>query len=260
MRATSRADAFMRLLAASLAIVLVSAPLFADQVIMKSGKIYKGRIMGETNKSLLISDPTPRFLPMSEIMTIVRESPPPDVKEVPKRYVSVEAGLGPLFFLSRNLGLNVAPQLHFGGGFRLHPLVQVDGDADWMPAASGDLAIFNGQTLRSYESLSALSGGFGLRVFPFGLRYWSIEPYVQAGYQWTRLAAKGSGGDALKGSLWRCAVGIEGPLSRKLFWDMRLVYSRVRLGEVHFLADDADLNDKIKNDSLGLRLGIARHF
>src|SRR5262249_18141912 len=70
----------------------------ADKVIMKDGKIYEGRIMGENSRSLLISnmplDPKPHFIEMKDVLTIVRESHPPETISLDtQRFVSVHAGI-----------------------------------------------------------------------------------------------------------------------------------------------------------------------
>ena len=62
------------------ALFTMAGSAFADKIIMKDGKIYEGHIMGETQTSVLISnpprDPKPRFVELRDIMTIVRESRP----------------------------------------------------------------------------------------------------------------------------------------------------------------------------------------
>jgi hypothetical protein len=243
----------------ALLIVLFALPAFADQVIMKNGKIYKGRIMGETTKSLLISTPTPHFLPMSDIMTIVRESRLSETRPDPKRYVNVEAGLGAVIFAERELEASPAAQVHLGGGFRVHPLVQADAELNVLPAVSGRLDISNGQTVRNYSRFASYSMGFALRGYPLGMKDTLIEPYVIAGYQWARFAPKGAE-DVLKGSQWSGGVGLQGPLSKKVFWDVRVSYARVRYGEARFLGDEAELRTDVPNDQVTLQTGLAYHF
>jgi hypothetical protein len=234
----------------------------ADKIIMKDGKIYDGRIMGETQRSILIStaqEPHPRFLRMNDVMTIVREShaPPPDHE--PKRYVMVETLVGAAAFTSRALEMPPAPMLHFGGGFRLYPLVELDADLDWMPAASGRLSITDGTNLRGYDHFWGYSGGFGARVFPFASKDWKTEPYALVGYQWTRLLPKASD-DYLKGSLWKIGVGAQRPWIGALYLDARIVYQRVRYDSLAFLSNTGTLVSSIANDQILLLTGVSYHF
>jgi hypothetical protein len=207
------------------ALFLLPSFLRADQVIMKSGKIYKGRIMGETNRMLLFRDTReaePRFLAVPDILTIVRESRPAARTVEPKRYVVGELGISGAFFTARRLASAPGGALHLGGGFRLHPLVEVDGDLDWFPSLSGGLGITDGARFRGYERFWAYDGGFFARVFPTGLRDWRTEPYLLAGYQWSHWVPKESG-DSLKGNVWRFGGGVQRPLWGALFWDARIL-------------------------------------
>src|SRR2546430_6907353 len=97
-----------------------------DKVIMKSGKIYEGRIRGETHQSILISnpplDPTPRFLELRDILTIVHDTHPEPSPTEQGRYFMIETGLRGSVFSADTLTLHPAPALQVGGGLRIHPL------------------------------------------------------------------------------------------------------------------------------------------
>ena len=234
----------------------------ADKVIMKDGKVYTGHIMGETNRSLLISNPTeahPHFVQLQDVLTIVREDHAPPPSTEPQRYASVEAGLGGSFFTSRELALSPAPLLHAAGGLRLHPLIEVGADLDWMPAASGSLAISDGMHLRGYEHFWGYGGGFWGRIFPFAAKHWLIEPFVLGGFQWMRLEANGSE-DYLKGHLWRLGVGGQRVLHGGLYGYAQCLYRRTRYDAVKFLSNTGDLQSAIANDDVTLSLGLSYHL
>jgi hypothetical protein len=147
-----------------------AARCFADKVIMKDGKIYQGRIMGETQDSVLISnapyDPKPRFIEIKDVLTIVRESGKDPHSIESDRYAVVEALLSGQVFSSNTLTLNPAAGLHVGGGFRLHPLVEIGAIVDWVPDMSGQVAITDGTNLRGYEHFYSYGGGFTVKFFP----------------------------------------------------------------------------------------------
>src|SRR5262245_16468338 len=78
---------------------------WADKVIMNDGKIYQGHIMGETSRSVLISnpplDPKPRFLELKDVLTIVRESRPPEKPTFEDgRFASANVGISGQMFSS----------------------------------------------------------------------------------------------------------------------------------------------------------------
>src|SRR5579871_5421 len=116
---------------------------WTDKIIMKDGKIYQGHIMGETSRSLLISnpplDPKPRFVELKDVMTIVRESRPAE-KPSPEegRFATVSVGLTGQVYSSSLFSFSPAPGLYFGGGFRMHPAIEIGGEFNFIPNLSGN--------------------------------------------------------------------------------------------------------------------------
>ncbi|MCY0725492.1 hypothetical protein OVW19_27515, partial [Klebsiella pneumoniae] len=94
--------------------------------------------------------------------------------------VTFETRLGGRGFSSNELSLKPAPSLYFGMGFRVHPLVEINGGLDWMPSLSAkdDFAVSNGTTTRRYESFWQYNAGFSLRLYPFYKKTWKTEPYI----------------------------------------------------------------------------------
>src|SRR5947199_3091275 len=105
----------MRKLLTSLVILCAYAQIGrADKVIMKDGKIYQGHIMGETQDSILISnpplDPKPRFIETRDIMTIVRESRPAEKPSLEEgRFASVNFGITGQVYSSDTFSFSPAP-------------------------------------------------------------------------------------------------------------------------------------------------------
>src|SRR6266404_3335439 len=109
--------------------VIPARGVLADKIIMKDGKIYQGHIMGETQRSVLISnpplDPYPRFVDLKDVLTIVRESRPEE-KPSPEegRFATANIGVTGQVYSSSVFSFTPAPGLYVGGGFRMHPLVE----------------------------------------------------------------------------------------------------------------------------------------
>src|SRR5450755_3091316 len=106
---------------------------WADKIIMRDGKIYQGHIMGETSRSLLISnpplDPKPRFLELKDVLTIVRESRPAEKTTLEEsRFASAAIGISGNVYSSKIFSFSPAPGLYFGGSFRIHPAVELGGE------------------------------------------------------------------------------------------------------------------------------------
>jgi hypothetical protein len=245
-------------------VVAVSAAAMADKVIMKDGKIYEGRIMGETSRSLLISnaplDPKPRFVELKDVMTIVRESRPPDAPSPETgRFASLFALLTGSVFTSSTFSLSPAPGLELGGAFRVHPALELSGAFDWNPTLSGEVAVTDGQNTRGYEKFFAYGGGFSLKIFPlFRFRGWRAEPYLTTGYHWSRLVPKASD-DAFKGSALRGGAGMQIRWWRPLYWDLAVLYQHTRYDRVKFLAGEGDISD-VRNDSVTFSAGLSYRF
>jgi hypothetical protein len=251
-----------------LLVVLSSLSGFAraDKIIMKDGKIYYGHIMGETPHSVLISnpplDPKPRFIELRDVMTIVRERRPAE-KPSPEeeRFASVSAGIIGQAYTSNIFSFSGAPGLYFGGGFRIHPALELSAELDYIPALSGRLGITNtqNQDSRAYQYFYAYQGGFSAKFFPFyRFRTWRGEPYLITGYHWSGLVPKDSGDD-LKGTSLFGGAGLMIPWWKPLYWDFRIVYDHTQYDSVHFLGGDADLSG-VSNNAFEFSAGLSYRF
>lgn len=230
---------------------------------MKDGKVYQGRIMGETFRSILITspaEPRPQFLRKRDVLTIVRDQPEEKVFVDRGRYVSLRLGLSGNFYSSDRLELDPAPGLTVGGGFRFHPAAEIEGGLDWVPALSGILAISDGTVTRQYEKFRAFGGFFGLRLFPFyRFQSWPVEPYLLGGYQWTRLNPKATD-DGLKGKAFLIGSGFEKRFAEHWAWDVRFHYERLSYDRVDFLLREGSLTDDIRLNRYRLVTGLSYRF
>jgi hypothetical protein len=247
-------------------IALILTPLsWADKVIMRDGKIYQGHIMGETSRSLLISnpplDPKPRFLESKDILTIVRESRPAEKPTLEEgRFASANVGISGQVYSSSVFSFSPAPGLYLGGGFRMHPAIELGGEFNFIPNISGDgLTVSDGAQTRGYESFYAYHGGFSGKIFPFfKFRDWRWEPYLTSGYHWNRLVPKNSG-DALKGTSLFGGAGVMIPWWKPLYWDFRFTYEHTSYDSIHFLGGDGDLSG-VTHHSYALSAGLSYRF
>jgi hypothetical protein len=237
----------------------------ADKIIMKDGKIYEGHIMGESSRSLLLSnpplDPRPRFIELRDVMTIVRERRPAEKPSSEEgRFASVSAGLSGQVYSSSIFAFSPAPGLSFGGGFRVHPAVELGGEFDFIPSLTGSgLVVTDGKNTRSYESFYAYHGGFSFKLFPFyTFRQWRAEPYLAAGYHWSRLVPKGSG-DELAGTSPFGGAGVMIPWWKPLYWDFRFTYDHTNYDSIHFLGGDGGLSG-VTHNSCELSVGLSYRF
>jgi len=239
----------------------------ADKIIMKDGKIYEGHIMGESRNSLLISnpplDPTPRFIALRDVMTIVRERRPEEKPSSEEgRFASINAGINGQAYSSSVLPFSPAPGLYFGGGFRVHPALELGGEFDFIPSLTGvSFAVKDtdsGKT-RGYENFYAYHGGFLMKIFPF-FRYerWRAEPYLTMGYHWSRLIPKDSG-DELKGTSLFGGAGLMIPWWKPLYWDFRFTYDHTNYDSIHFLGSDGGLSGVTQN-TYELSVGLSYRF
>ena len=250
-----------------LAVFFMAQRAMADKVIMKDGKIYEGHIMGETRDSVLISnpplDPKPRFLDIKDVLTLVRESRPPERPSIEEdRFASANIGVTGQVYSSNIFSFSPAPGLYAGGAFRMHPVIEVGGEFHWVPNLSkGGLTIsdVNTSSSRGYESFYAYDGGFSLKLFPFFRhREWRAEPYTTVGYHWSRLVPKDSG-DALKGSSLFGGAGVMIPWWKPLYWDVRFLYEHISYDTVRFLGSDGSLSGVTLN-SFTLSTGLSYRF
>lgn len=256
----------MRRLALFIALMgLIVTAASADKIIMKDGKIYEGHIMGETHRSILISnpplDPKPRFLDLRQVMTIVRDRP---LERIPsldeQRFATLSVGAGAAMHQSTTFSFSPSSTLYFGGGFRIHPSVELGGELLYTPSLTGTgLTVSDGTHIRGYESFYAFEGGFSVKGFPFYRhreRRW--EPYLTTGYHWSRLVPKASG-DELRGHGLFGGLGIQIAWWKPLYWDLRFTYTHTTYDAIQFLGGEGTLSN-VTNNTYGLSAGLSYRF
>jgi len=245
--------------------LFLSPCVLADKIIMKDGKIYPGHIMGETSTSILISnpplDPKPRFIDLKDVLTIVRESRPPEkASSEAGRFASANFGVSGNVYSSSIFSFSPAPGFYAGGAFRMHPAIEVGGEFDLVPNLSrGGLTVSDGANTRSYESFYAYDWGFSAKMFPFYLKKdWRMEPYTTVGYHWNRLVPKASG-DELQGKSIFGGMGVLIPWWKPLYWDFRFVYEHTSYDSIKFLTGNGDLSG-VTHDSFTFSAGLSYRF
>jgi len=249
-----------------LAICISPIPfLFADQVIMKDGTVYKGKIQLDTEKAVLIGnppfDPTAYMLETKDIDKIIYEEYVPNSPAERKRGVMLLTRLQGDVFSSDQLPTKPAALFGFEGGFRIHPFFELNGGLDWAPEmrAKNGLLISDTQTppnVRQYESFRRLRGTVGGRIYPFFEKKWKPEPYLTAGYLWGKLMPAGSG-DKLTGSGWWVGPGVIYPLNKHWYLDGRLVYESMTYDKIYFIGQEGTLNPSIHQKAYSTGIGIS---
>ncbi len=238
------------------------ALLCADQVIMKDGTVYKGKIQVDTDKAILIGnppfDPQSYLLEAKDIDKIIYEEYKPQDPSVRKRGFVFESRLGMRVFSGNELELKPAPVTYFGIGFRVHPMLELNGGMDWNPSLSvkDDFAVSNGTTTRHYQDLSQMGFGFAVRFYPLVQKPWKTEPYVTAGYQWSKISFK-STEDNLKGAGWTIGVGAIRPVTRHVFLESRLAYEKLKFDTVNFLGQKSGISPSINQKAFVLQIGAS---
>jgi len=247
-------------------LLLTSQVLWADKIIMKDGKIYQGRIMGETSRSILIhpqnSDLKPFFVNALEVQTVVHDSQGPGpISPDAGRFAQFEALIIGTQFSSQKLGMGWAPGLTIGGGFRLHPLVEVGVGFDFWPALSGTVIVqdIQSQMARQYKSFYAYGGGFHMKLFPF-FRHplHRFEPYVIGGYHWNRLTPKESG-DYFSGTSWLTGIGISWRWTQALALEGRILYQHIGYDKIRFQTGEGDITG-VHQEGVQLGTGLSYRF
>jgi hypothetical protein len=238
-------------------------PLHADQVIMKDGTVYKGKIMIDTDKAILIGnppyDPTSYLLESKDIEKIIYEEYKPAPPAERRRGFVFESRIGGSGFSSSQLSLDPAVSLYAGAGFRVHPAFELEGGLEYVPAISankGGLLVSDGTTERRYEHFWMYNGVIGGRLYPFFKKNWPIEPYVIAGYTWSRLLPNASG-DSLKGSGWRIGFGAIKPLNTHWFLEARFLYESPTFDTIEFLGREGSIQPKVHEHRYGLFTGLS---
>ena len=260
------ATPFGKLCLGSLAAFLIifgTTTAFADKVIMKDGAVYKGKIILDTDKGVLIGnppfDPDQYLLKSEDIDTIVYEeyhlSPPAERR----RGLAFETRLSGNIFSSNELSLSPAAGLYGGSGFRMHPLFEIDGGINWLPelSSSNGLSITDTQTTRSYQRFWEWSGSVVGRLYPLGQRRsLKLEPFLLGGYEWAHILPKDTG-DSLKGAGWQIGAGLLYPLNRNFFLDGQFVYHNLTFDQVDFNGRSGSISPQIMEHQYSFSLGLS---
>ena len=118
-------------------LALALAPALADQVIMKDGTVYKGKIQIDTDKAVLIGnppfDPTAYLLKTEDIEKIIYEEYHPNPPAERKRGFTVETRVNGHVSSSDELSYGTAASVYAGLGFRLHPALEINAVSIGLP-------------------------------------------------------------------------------------------------------------------------------
>jgi len=241
--------------------------LHADEVIMKDGTVYKGKILVDSDKAILIGnppfDPNSYFLKTEDIAKIIYEQYHPNAPAERKRGLVLETRLDGQVVSSSLLPFSPAPGIYAGAGFRVHPAFEIDGGVEWNPAlsASNGFAVSNStipataQT-RQYQDFFMYTGMVNGRFYPFYEKKWTTEPYLLAGYSWSNLIPKASG-DNLTGSGWQLGFGLIRPLTTHLFLEARFAYQSSGFDTINFLGHQGSLQPEIEEHIFTFGTGIS---
>ena len=237
-------------------------PLLADQVIMKDGTVYKGKILIDTDKAVLIGnppfDPNSYLLQSEDIEKIIYEEYHANPPAERKRGLTFETRLNGNVFSSDSLPSGPAPSLYAGLGFRVHPLFELNGGLDWTPAmhASDAFTVTDGTTTRRYEDFWRYHAVFSARFYPFYKQKWKTEPYVAAGVSWGRQIPKDSG-DTLKGAGWHVGFGAIRPLTTHLFLEARFMFQKFSYDRIEFLGREGTFEPAVDQRVYSFSGGIS---
>lgn len=256
-----------RLLALSAAFSLfLPGTVLADKVIMKDGTVYKGKILMDSDKAVLIGnppfDPNSYLLEAEDIATISYEEyhrPPPAES---RRGFLMETRLGGNVFSGGEMSLGPAASLYTGAGFRIHPLFELDGGIEWLPHlnSGSSLVVTDANTFRQYEKFYMYSAIVSGRFYPlFKKMSLPAEPFVITGYRWSRLRPNGSG-DRLNGSGWHLGFGAIRPIARNLFLEGQFQYQRITFDSVEFLGQEGNIRPEITKNVFHFSTGMSYRF
>ncbi len=229
---------------------------------MKDGTLYKGKIMIDTDKAILIGnppfDPNSYLLESRDIEKIIYEEYHPNPPAERKRGLLFETRLDGNVVSSKELSLSPNAGLYGGFGFRVHPAVELNGGVEWNPSlsASDGFSVSDGSTTRRYENFYMYRGVVSGRIYPFYKEKWKAEPYFVAGYSWSRLIPKGSG-DTLKGSGWLVGFGGLYPLTTHFFLEARLAYESQSFDTINFLGREGSIQPEVGEHFVSLGLGLS---
>jgi len=240
---------------------------FADKVITKDGKVYEGKILIDTDKSVLIGnppfDPNSTLIKGEDIQTIVyeeyRQSPPAQRR----RGLAINLHVSGNAYSSKENSLSPAAGLDLEGGFRFHPLFELGAGLLWTPALSvhnSELTITSSGSTpqsRSYSDFWQYTFSMTGKFYPFyRQRTWKTEPYILTGYGWSHLMPKNSG-DSFEGEGWLLGVGAIHPITKHLFLDGRFTYHGLSYDTIHFLGQQGTLSPDIAQHTYSLSLGLS---
>ncbi len=243
-------------------LALALTPALADQVIMKDGTVYKGKIEIDTDKTILIGnppfDPNAYLLKSEDIEKIIYEQYRPNAPAERKRGLTFESRVSGNVYSSDQLANSPAPSLYAGVGFRVHPALELNGGVEWTPSVhiADSFAISDGTTTRRYQDFWKYDAVFSARVYPFYQQKWKTEPYLTAGYSWSHQVPSSSG-DSLKGSGWQVGFGAIRPLTTHLFLEGRFVYQKITYDTVQFLGQQGTLQPDIDQSAYSFSVGAS---
>ncbi len=229
---------------------------------MKDGTVYKGKIQIDTDKAILIGnppfDPTSYLLKTEDIDKIVYEEYRQPSPAERKRGFLVESRIQEQFYSSDSLSFSPATSLYLGLGFRVHPMLELNGGIDFAPGlhAKDAFSVSDGTTTRRYEEFWQYNAAFSARLYPFVHQKWKTEPYLTAGYHWSHLTPSGSG-DHLKGSGWLAGLGLLYPMTRHFFLESRLTFQSMSYDTVEFLGREGSVSPTVDQTMVALSLGVS---
>lgn len=229
---------------------------------MKDGTVYKGKIQIDTDKSVLIGnppfDPNSYLLQTEDIEKIIYEeyhSNPPAER---KRGLIFEGRVNGNVRSSDQLPQSAAPSLYAGMGFRVHPALELDGGIEWTPQlhSRDSFTVSDGTTTRRYEDFWQYAAVFSARVYPFYEKKWKTEPYLSAGYSWSRQTPKDSG-DHLKGSGWSLGVGAIRPITEHLFLEGKFAFQKLSYDTISFLGKEGSIQPAVEQRIYSFSVGAS---
>jgi hypothetical protein len=234
----------------------------ADQVIMKDGTVYKGKIEIDTDKAVLIGnppfDPTSYLLKAEDIAKIIYEEYHPNPPAERKRGFLFEGRVNGNVLSSNQISFGPATSLYGGVGIRVHPLVELDGGLEWTPSLhdGNTFGVTNPMATRYYEDFWQYQEVFSARLYPFYEKKWTTEPYLTAGYSWSHQIPKASG-DSLSGSGWQVGFGAIRPLTTHIFLEGRFVYQRMSYDTIQFLGQNETFEPAITQNVYSFSVGAS---
>lgn len=245
---------------------LATSHVSADKVIMKDGTVYKGKILIDTDKAILIGnppfDPNSYLLESKDIQTIVYEEyrqPPPAER---RRGFHVESHVSGNVFSGGEMSLSPSAGIYAGAGFRVHPAFELTGGWEWLPSvhSGSGLNVQDTTVSRTYQSFFIHQAVVAGRIYPWWRNMkWVTEPFLTAGYRWSRLIPKGSG-DSLHGAGWQVGAGAIRPLTKHLFLETQAAYQKITYDTVHFHGTEGTIQPEIAKKDFSFSAGLSYRF